>query len=78
MFLMSSCSNRVKPASRRSFSVRAGPMQVPRPVLLRERLGHAMEDAEAIINGAEIIDVIFEPISRLGLHSEQDAIRVQQ
>ena len=37
-----------------------------------------MEDAEAIIDGAESIDVVFEPISRLGLHSEQDAIWFQQ
>jgi hypothetical protein len=31
VFLMSSCSKRVKPASRKSSSVRAGPMHVPNP-----------------------------------------------
>src|SRR5438477_7023548 len=45
---------------------------------LRERLGHTMEDAEAIINGAESIDVVLEPISGLGLHNEQNTIRIQQ
>src|SRR5262245_6359334 len=43
-----------------------------------QRLCHAMEDAEPIINGGQCVLVVLEPVSRFRLYHEEHAILFEQ